>query len=156
VEERTPEELVSASATWAVTERVAMSNGVCHRCWGVVNHSVSVCENHASAGICDVCKRRRAVFANSECRNCPHEKGGGFPRLLLSEPRLRAFVVSREVDLFALEFDHWDRFISYEEDVLGTEPFEARFTFTIDEDTITLTVDESLEVADIERDDTEK
>jgi hypothetical protein len=64
---------------------------------------------------------------------------------------LRAFVDRRGVDLFALEFDHWDRFISYDEDVLGTEPFEARFTFTIDEDTITLTVDESLEVADIKR-----
>jgi predicted amidophosphoribosyltransferase len=112
VEERTPEELVSASATWAVTERVAMSNGVCPRCWGVVNHSVRVCENHASAGICDVCKRRRAVFADSECRNCPHEKGGVFPRVLLSEPRLRAFVDRRGVDLFALEFDDWDRFIS--------------------------------------------
>jgi hypothetical protein len=32
--------------------------------------------------------------------------------LLLSEPRLRAFVDRRGVDLFALEFDDWDRFIS--------------------------------------------
>ncbi len=150
LEERTPEELVSASATWAVTERVAMSNGVCPRCGGVVDHSVRVCEDHSPDPICDVCNRRRAVFAASTCRNCLHEKGGVFPRLLLSEPRFRAFFDSRGVDLFALDFDDWDRFISYEEEVLGTDPLEARFTFTIDEDTITLTVDESLAVTDIE------
>lgn len=156
LEERTPEELVSASATWAVTERVAMSNGVCPRCGGVVDHSVRVCEDHSSETICDVCKRRRAVFADSKCRNCPHEKGGVFPRLLLSEPRFRAFFDSRGIDVFGLEFDHWEWFISYDEEVLGTEPFEARFTFTIDEDTIRLTVDESLEVTDIEQDSTEQ
>ena len=151
LESRSPEELVSASATWAVTERVAMSNGVCPRCGGVVDHSLRVCEHHASEGICDRCNRRRAVFAESECLNCPHTKGGVFPRLLLAEPRFRAFFDSNGIDLFALDFDYWDRFISYEEEVLGTDPFTARFTFKVADDSITFTVDESLDVVDVER-----
>ncbi|MEF8802281.1 MAG: helix-turn-helix domain-containing protein [Halapricum sp.] len=149
LQDRTPEELVSASATWAVSERVATSNGVCPRCGGVVDHSLRVCEDHTSEGICDVCSRRRAVFVDSRCRNCPHEKGGVFPRLLLAEPRFRAFFDGRGIDLFALDFDHWDRFISYEEEVLGTDPFRARFIFTAEGATITLTVDESLAVVDV-------
>lgn len=38
--------------------------------------------------------------------------------------------------------------MDYEETVLGTEPFEARFTFTAESDAISLTVDDEFDVVD--------
>lgn len=38
----------------------------------------------------------------------------------------------------------------HEEEVLSTNPFEGRFTFTVDGDRITLTVDEELDVLNVE------
>jgi hypothetical protein len=40
---------------------------------------------------------------------------------------------------------------NYEEDVRSLDPFEAAFTFTIDGDSITLTIDEDVSVVDMER-----
>lgn len=36
-----------------------------------------------------------------------------------------------------------------EEEIFGTDPFEARFTFTVDGDALTLTVDDNLNVVNV-------
>lgn len=149
---RTPRELVEASSTWNVAERVAMSNGVCPRCSGLVDHSVHVCEDHPDAGICEHCDRRHAVRVTSTCRSCHHEKGGMFQRLLLAEPAFRSFYDSRGIDLFAIHPEDAHYFVGYDEDIRSVNPFEARFSFTVGEDTLSLTVDDDLEVVDVTRD----
>lgn len=146
---RTPREMVVASTTWAVTERVAMSNDVCPRCAGVVDHTVEVCETNPSDGICDDCHRRHAVYVESQCQICPHEKGGVFLRRLMANPEFRAFFEQRGLDLFSLSLDEWDALGDYNETILSVNPFAARFTFTTDGDRLTGEVDDSLTVVDL-------
>lgn len=38
--------------------------------------------------------------------------------------------------------------MDYDEEIVSREPFEARFTFTAGTETLTLTVDEELDVSD--------
>lgn len=149
LEDRSPYELITTSSTWNVIERVGMSNGVCPRCAGVVEHSVQVCEDHPDTGICEHCKRRHAVSVFSQCQTCLHEKGGMFQRFLLAEPEFRAFWDSRGIDLFALSPEDAHYFVGYDEEVLSIDPFKARFSFTADGDTLTLTVDDDLNVVDV-------
>jgi hypothetical protein len=41
--------------------------------------------------------------------------------------------------------------MDYEEEVYSREPFEARFTFSADGDTLSLTVGDDLQVVDVSR-----
>lgn len=151
LKDRSPYELIEASTTWNLVERLGMSNGVCPRCAGVVEHSVQVCEEHPESGICERCNRRHAATVFSECRNCFHTKGGMFQRLLLAEPAYRSFYDSRGIDLFAVRPEQAHYFVGYDEEIVDTDPFEGRFTFAVGEDTITFTV-RGLEVVDVDRD----
>ena len=152
LEDRSPSELITTSSTWNVIERVGMSNGVCPRCAGRVEHSVQVCEEHSDTGICDHCNRRHAVSIFSQCQTCLHKKGGMFQRFLLAEPELRSFWDSRGIDLFAPSPEDAHYFVGYDEEVLSVDPFKARFSFTADGDTLTLTVNDDLDIVDVVRD----
>lgn len=146
---RSPEEIVDASATWAVPERVTMSNGICPRCGGGVDHELRVCEDHDHDAICGTCHRRHAVYVDSTCRTCSHEKGGVIVRLLMSDPRFRTFFETRGIDLFSLRFENWSALAVYDEEIVDMDPFRGRFTFTVDGEAATFTVDETLEVVEI-------
>lgn len=47
------------------------------------------------------------------------------------------------------ELSFWELTGTYEEEIRSVDPFEARFTFTIDDDALTLTVDDDLNVVDV-------
>lgn len=67
---------------------------------------------------------------------------------LLDVPELLAFVGEHGLNTTA---DGIEWGWHYGEDIVSTDPFEARFTFTIDGDSLALTVDDDLDVMDVER-----
>lgn len=147
---RTPRELVETTAAWTQTQAVLNANGICPRCSGTVTHSVDVCPDHQTdVEICPQCNTRFAVLFQSRCTNCSHERGGGFNLYLIGDARVRSFFESRGVELLSPAWDGNSPFADYEEEVLGMDPFEARFTFIIDGDALTVTVDDGLNVVDI-------
>lgn len=154
LQDRTLKDVVEARATWNVIEQVAMINDVCPRCAGHVDHAAHVCEQHTADGLCDACNRRKAVLIESRCQNCPHENIGYIMRILFGNPTFRAFFDQRGLDLFALPHDSGPVFVGYEEEILASDPFTARFTFTLDDDRIRVTVDDELSVVEITYPDT--
>lgn len=150
---RDPEELVVARNAWSVIEQVAMANDVCPRCSGHVDLSIRVCDDHAGDGICERCNRRNAVLVVARCRNCPHERTGYILAILLGEPAFRAFLERRGIDLFSLPPETGGLLVGYDEELLNLDPFEGRFTFTVDGDRIRLTVDGEPSVVDVTRPD---
>jgi hypothetical protein len=69
--------------------------------------------------------------------------------LLVSRPARAGLVRRLIVRVIARDDGRLAR--NTEEDVISVDPFEARFTFTIDGDAITLTVDEDLTVTAVHR-----
>jgi hypothetical protein len=67
---------------------------------------------------------------------------------LMATTELLAFVTGHGYNPLTEE---WVWGWEYEEEVLSTDPFEGRFTFTIDGDALTLTVDEELTVVEATR-----
>lgn len=148
VQGRTAAGAMRAAATLAHLDILAATSDVCPRCSAPVEHSVvSVCGNHAATdGLCKHCGHRNAVRIRFSCTNCIYERTTAAVMALLDVPELLAFVGEHGLNTTSdgIEWG-WD----YREDVLSTDPFEGRFTFTIDGDSITLTVDEDLSVVDV-------
>jgi DNA-binding transcriptional ArsR family regulator len=144
LQDRTPSELLRAAWTWGHLEILAMASGICPRCSATVEETITVCETHdAGDGPCDACDGRYAAGINFACTNCVFEAGGGFPIALIGHVAMLSFVTDHGLNpvspesIRRLNEVHDD----YEEDVLSTDPFEGRFTFRIDGDILTLTVE---------------
>ena len=152
VEGRSPGEVLQAAYTWGGLEVYSIACGVCPRCGASVDTSVSVCSDHdATDGLCAVCDSRYAVHFSSQCTNCIHDAIGAAGVCLTASTEFLEFVTSHGINPLApSSLDIWGAAIGdYEENVLSTDPFEARFTFSIDDDLLTLTVDEDLTVVDV-------
>jgi len=146
---RTPAEMTEAAFVWTVAQTQALHRGVCPRCAAPVSDSVTVCESHEPTdGRCDECDRRYAAVVTSTCTNCPFELGGSAIGYLHTEPELLAFLFGHGFDPFSSAFPSTLGAASFSEELLGTDPLEFRFTFSIGDDVLTLTVDEDLDVVD--------
>ena len=152
---RTPTEMLQAAQAWKHLDVMADSAGFCSRCSGIIEHSVTVCKDHDGIeGICNHCDRRYAVLFEVECATCHYHKRGIAPACLLAKTELLSFLTEHGGNpLIPDTFDVEPGAVAnYEEEVLSVDPFKAEFTFTIDNDALTLTIDENVSVVDVERD----
>lgn len=148
VQGRSPDELLNAASVWAHLNLLAAANGVCPLCSATLDSQPVVCADHdTSSGLCPDCDRRHLVQVTRRCTNCLYRSVGPFVSHLFGNLELRLFIGEHGIDPIVDGLDWgWE----YEEAVSRADPFEARFTFTVDGDSITLTVDEQLEVIDIQ------
>lgn len=151
---RTPTELFDAAQVWTHLDLLANSTGVCARCSGTIDHSVTVCENHdASDEMCGHCDRRYAVLFEVECSQCHYHNDGIALVGLLATTELLSFFTGHGLNPLVPETR--DRVpespAHYEEEVHSMDPFRATFTFTADGDSISLTIDEDVSVVDVAR-----
>jgi hypothetical protein len=152
VQGRSPQEMLEAAWTWRHADFLTDSAGVCSRCSARLGTSVDVCENHdADAGVCDECERRYALMFDLYCPNCDYDPNSIAPGILLANTELLAFLTTRGINPFAPEsLNRASRALAqYDEEVVSTDPLEARLTFTADGDSITLTLDEDLSVVEV-------
>jgi hypothetical protein len=149
VQGRSAAELLGAAFTWSYAEWLVAANDVCPRCSAPVDRSVTVCERHeAGEPICGRCGKRQAVSFHVECENCNFGMGSIVSMHLAASTELQAFLTARGVGLLS---EPWNWGWEYGEEIVSTDPFEGRFTFTVDGDSITLTVDADLDVLEAER-----
>ena len=148
---RTAADILEAAWAWSYLEFIARGSGICPRCSARIEQSVTICENHDDTDdACDSCSRNYAVHFHTSCTNCINDWSGIVPGLLLGNTEFQAFLTGHGINLTTPEaMDRAMRtFGNYDEEIISTDPFEARFTFTVDEDSLTLTVDDDLTVVD--------
>jgi len=136
-QDRSPAEMFRAAATAIHLDLIAASAGVCPRCRGPVDQELaSVCEDHdTTTGRCPACDHRNAVLYHWACTNCIYEVTTDALMGLLNEPVVQAFAGAHghNVTDRGIEWG-W----TYGEEILATDPYEFRFTFTIDGDELTV------------------
>lgn len=148
---RDRDEVLAAAWTWGRVGLLADSLGVCSRCAAPLEQSVTVCEDHEpDGGYCDRCERRYAARFEVDCPNCHYRVGGIASPALLARTEMLAFLTAHGVNPLAPE--SLDAALgtlgNYEEEIRSVDPFEGAFTYTIDGDALTLTVDDDLTVVD--------
>ena len=149
VEGRTPSEMIHAAEVWTASQGQAVARDVCPWCSASLEHAVSACDDHdPSNGRCDACDRQFASLVHVSCRNCIFEQDSALTSRLLSDTTLMAFMLDHGIDPLAPDAFH---LTNVEETVRSIDPFEAEFTFTADGDTLTLSVDGDLLIADVSR-----
>jgi hypothetical protein len=151
VEGRTADEAYRTAFTWEMLDYFAISSDTCPRCSGRIEKSVRTCEAHdTSAGLCAACGDRYEVQLTADCRNCPYQSRGAFVHTLYGTRELLAFLTTNGASPLSPDVGvHPFEVVSgYDEEVLSTDPFGARFTFAVDGATLTLTVDDAFDVVD--------
>lgn len=154
VANRSPAEIHRTSVAWFHLEMLAWGHDLCPSCSGTLDASVDVCETHdASDGLCEVCGNLQAVDQTISCTNCTHSKEGMLSYRLFSNTAMLDFITDHGLNPIAPTSPEtfWGYFTPYDEDIRSVEPFEARVTFAIGEDAITLTVDDELAVVEATR-----
>jgi hypothetical protein len=151
VEGRDPDDLLGAAWTWGNLEILALSSGLCPRCAARVEWDATVCDSHApGAGFCSTCDRRYAVGVRVACTNCILATGGDPVVRLAATTALLSLLASNGYNPVqpeqpsAVERVHGD----YEETVHSTDPLRATYTFAVDGESLSLTLDEDLQVVD--------
>jgi len=147
VYDRSPTEILDAAGVWTVAGVQAYARDVCPQCSATIDCSPRVCTDHADADdFCERCNHRFAVSVEADCTNCPFTTRSPYPTYALGTVELTAFMTAHGIDPFVSDAFHLR---NCTEELRSTEPLRARYTFTADGDTLTLTVDESLDVVEV-------
>lgn len=150
IEGRSAGEIHDVSKIWTAVTMHTIARGVCPRCSGRVEHSITVCESHEPAeGTCEACGLRFGATASASCGNCIFEMTSAVPGHLGASSELLAFLVDHDIDPLALEDFH--PYAAVDETIHSHQPFEASYTFTVDEEALTLRVGPDLETLDAGR-----
>lgn len=154
VTNRSPVEIHRTSVAWFHLEMLAWGLDLCPSCSATLDASVEVCETHdASDGLCDDCRNLQAVNQTISCTNCNYSKEGMLSYRLFSNTAMLDFITDHGLNPIAPASPEtfWGYFTPYDETIRSVDPFEARVTFAIGDDAITLAVDDDLNVVDATR-----
>jgi hypothetical protein len=147
---RTAEEMHDVSKTWTSLTVHAMARGICPRCSGKVDHEVEVCESHdKSDGTCGQCGRVHGTVFSAICTNCTFDVHAGVAGFLGAKTEVMAFLIEHGID--PLSPGDFHPYSAVEETILSTDPFEAQYTVTVEDDTLTMIVDAELSVIEVTR-----
>jgi len=91
-------------------------------------------------------------FVQYECEQCGATPSGSLRAVFLSHPAVVSFYYDHGIDVRDLSI--WDvaGFDPESETIRQRAPFRASATFTVDNESLTLVVDDHLDVLEVERD----
>jgi DNA-binding HxlR family transcriptional regulator len=150
--DRSPSEMLQAATAWTHMKMFYEWADLCPRCSASMDQSADICETHdANDGVCEACGGQQAIIHESQCTNCNFKGRRLFSLRLFGHTEFLHFVTGHGLNPIAPSnpLSFWGHFTPYEEEIISTDPFKAKFTFTIGEDAITLTVDDSFLVVDV-------
>ncbi|MFD1644292.1 DUF7351 domain-containing protein [Haloarchaeobius litoreus] len=145
----TPEEAVDVAHRWAIRNHSTAELGFCTRCDGRMDRWVIDGESDDSPDW--LVEGRFEAFVRYDCERCGSGWFTDVGLALLSHPAVVAFhydhgIDTRETRLWELEWVSADA-----STVVGRDPLRVAVSVTLDDETLTLTVDDGLSVLDEER-----
>lgn len=147
--DRTPTEILEAAEFWTTHESFALARETCPRCSAALEISVSACEAHDGGNrLCEACGQRFAIVLQHDCTNCIYGVNSPIGTYLIDNLALIEFMIRHDIDPFAVPGFH---FWALDEEVCSADPLKAELTFTINGDSITFLVDDSLAIEEVPR-----
>lgn len=155
VRNRAPADLLRAAEVWTATEMQSLFLGVCRRCSGAVEYDVEVCDTHdPTDGLCDACGQRFGAQFSATCSNCIFRVVAPMVTYLGPHPEMKRFLMDHDIEPFSSE-----AFVFHtgavEETRLTRDPFEATYTFSLDNEQLSMTVNDTPSVVTVSRRDPE-
>lgn len=154
VADRGAEEMYRAAWIWTNLDFFAIASGLCPSCSATLERTVEVCDDHnPEDDPCPACDHRYSARLRVNCTNCILELSGSLPMTVVNETAILDFLTDHNLNpLLPDSTARVQQFFSdYHEDIISTDPFRAELTFTVEEKSITLTLDNTLSVIDSKR-----
>lgn len=153
LDERTTEGILRASMHRMHHELLAMAEGICPLCSGVVERELRVCEDHGDGeDVCSRCKRRHALHVDHYCTSCIRvDENIPLGLHLIRDPQIMAFIGAHDINPVFPDWEDLSVHYDYGEEVRTYEPFEGILTYHAEDDALVVTVDGDLDVVDVER-----
>lgn len=165
---RSPEAVVDAAHVLYDAKITPMMNGVCPECAGSVETSLDICPDHDADGhskgdadghgegeLCETCETRFEVWTRYTCQNCRYARTAMVWFELLLYPAVVAFYhehlgLEKPVPFNKLTHENARFFRAIDEEVIARDPPRIRVTVDGGDATLRVTVDERLEIIDIQ------
>lgn len=148
---RSLDEVLHAMVISQLNKVESMLDGVCTTCGGRIEMHLDLCEDHdVSEGLCDTCGVRFQALAKLACTTCKTAVRGPSWAPVVSHPAVIAFFYDHGIEHVHASWDAMERADNCQEELTSMDPVRMAFTFTADGDELTLTVDETLSVVDID------
>ena len=150
---RTAEEAFHAMAHRRLGEIALLANDICPLCAATVEHSLVVCTDHGvtDEDHCDACTNYFCTDVRQGCREC----GFGFIKLPASVVSLASGSLDHVLATYGVPVPRgWDAYalaLAVEEALLETEPVRLHISLPVDDEVISVTIDDDLTVLDHER-----
>lgn len=151
---RTPEEAYQTAWAWEMLEYLAIASDVCPRCSGSLDTSIDLCEHHDTPeGLCTACGNRQAINLHVYCPSCTFRNQLFFIHTLYNNAEFLDFLSAHNISPISPEsiIEMVHTLTPFDEEIISTDPFEARFAFTADDESLSLIVDEELSVIEVTR-----
>lgn len=159
LQNRTTEEIFAAGVFRLLQVMAMKMGGLCPRCSGVVERTVSVCEDHAPTadGACAACGFPSEVRILWVCTVCKYRGGSSPAGAVVMHPAAVAFYHDHGVNL-GWEVNEFERaketlklMRGHEEALHSTDPLRVEVVITHGGDELRLTLDESMDVMAVDR-----
>ncbi len=152
--DRSTQEAAEAGLFRCLLDQAYLMQGVCRECGGHVDATLSVCEDHDSAGghQCGACGTRSPVWADQRCRTC------GFGKRLLIElcclglTPVIGFLDDREINAFAPTFEEIVNLLEvHSETSVSGDPLAVTVTISGERESVSVEFDEEMNIRSIDR-----
>lgn len=154
---RTPGELFVAGMIKALRDFGLLVRGLCPQCTGAVEGSLIICDDHESrpGEACPACGTRDLIRVLFDCSVCKHGDSYPVDAVIYDHPAVIAFCHEQEIEhTFDLDDPDacarlWEHITDREYTLLSEDPVRIRVTVPGEGESLHLTLDGQLEVADV-------
>lgn len=147
---RTPDDIAEAAMRWFDALTAPMLDDTCPNCSSRTSKTVEACENHEPIdGLCEACGGRWAVFVYYECRHCSFRTNVPAYYHLWSDPGVIGWFHERGIRFMGPTWETMGYTIGGNDEVVSTGPLKVEVTVPVDEETLTVTLNEEMDVIEM-------
>lgn len=148
MDHRSVDGALRAAITNLFYQLAALRDGVCPHCSGVPTWTLEACHAHTPgpSSLCPNCDRFQLTKAVTVCRSC---KWRAFPPaavVMLTAPPVIAFYQNHGIEHPFAGWEGLARSFEVREELVSEAPLRVQFRFQADDDELSLTVDETMDV----------
>lgn len=152
VRERTPDEMYRALVQWTHHAFRLVVGGVCPQCTGPVRSSPLICEDHVvnPGQVCDTCGTIFEIRFRCVCEICKEVWLTACDRHFVTHPTVHAFYHDHGYDPFGHGWLRIQAETITDQTIVSDDPLEIQTEILIDEDRLTVTLDETGTVVNVD------
>ena len=154
--DRTPNEIGHADWIWGAHRRASVIDGVCPECAGAMPiTSTYVCEDHQpdweNYQFCEHCDSIFWLLVTHVCEQCEYRWSMPLANYLTREPAVVAFYYDHGIEFDFSTPEQFGLLLDVEKQLLSEDPLRVRMTIHQDDESLTLTYDDQLQVVSTDR-----